>query len=73
MGTHWILPEIDETRCTRCGQCAAHCPTHAVVMRASGPVIVDPKACTYCGFCESLCPADAVALFYTIVWEDVSI
>lgn len=69
-GTHWVLPDIDEATCIRCGQCVARCPAEAVAMADSGPVIVKPAACTYCGICESLCPAGAVTLSYLIVWDD---
>ena len=65
--TDWPLPAIDEQACTRCGLCVQYCPTHAVEMNASLPVIVRPQDCVYCGNCEEMCPAGAISLVYEFV------
>jgi formate hydrogenlyase subunit 6/NADH:ubiquinone oxidoreductase subunit I len=62
----WILPEINLERCTRCGLCVRYCPTSAVEMVETRPVIVRPQDCVYCGECEEICPADAIALSYQV-------
>ena len=67
--TQWVLPIIDYSLCTRCGECVAQCPTQAVEMQTVGPVITHPEACTYCTTCESVCPAQAVRCEFEIVWE----
>jgi ferredoxin len=63
----WMLPTIDLSRCTGCGLCVKHCPTHAVVMVEGQPQIVHPHACTYCAMCEDFCPVGAISLVYDIV------
>jgi len=68
--SEWVLPEIDLTRCTRCGTCVEHCPTQAVEMGADGPVIVRPADCTYCTACEALCPERAILCPFEIMWEE---
>lgn len=61
-----ILPDIQIERCTGCGQCVRYCPTKAVEMQGSLPVIVRPADCAYCGLCEESCPTGAIALQYEI-------
>lgn len=61
-----ILPDIHIDRCTGCGKCVFYCPTNAVEMQSSLPVIVRPADCAYCGLCEEMCPAGAIALQYEI-------
>lgn len=71
--THdWALPEIDTTKCDRCGICVEQCPAGAVEMGADGPFFVRPLDCTYCAACEALCSQDAITLTYEIVWEEGS-
>jgi len=65
---NWVLPEIDQDLCNRCGLCVERCPTNAVEMTPSGPVIARPADCTYCTECESVCPQGAVRCGYEIVW-----
>ncbi len=68
----WVLPTIYTDRCTACAQCVSYCPTHAVEMIQSQPVIVRPEDCAYCGLCEEVCPTGAIALSYEIApltWE----
>ena len=65
--TDWPLPAIDDQACTRCGLCVQYCPTHAVEMNATWPVIARPQDCTYCGNCEEMCPEGAISLVYEFV------
>ena len=62
-----VLPTIDMERCTSCGLCIERCPTSAVEMIETRPVIVRPQDCAYCGICEEMCPEEAIALVYEIV------
>jgi len=68
----WALPEIDLSLCDRCGRCVERCPTGAVEMTPSGPVIVRPDDCTYCTECEAVCPQGAIKCGYEIVWSRTS-
>ena len=62
----WVLPTIRMERCTGCAQCVSYCPTRAVEMVRSRPVIARPGDCVYCGLCEEVCPTGAIALSYEI-------
>jgi len=65
----WALPILHNERCTGCGKCENYCPTNAVHLLESRPVIGNPDACTYCGICEEVCPAGAIELFFYISRE----
>lgn len=62
----WILPLIDQQRCTGCGLCEQLCPTKAVEVRGCRAVIVRPEACTFFDVCESYCPEGAIGRPFTI-------
>ncbi|ADK80435.1 NIL domain-containing protein [Sediminispirochaeta smaragdinae] len=51
----------DEERCTQCGNCLSHCPTHA--LRIDNPatmhIIFDAEACIECLACIKNCPYGA--------------
>jgi ferredoxin len=65
----WALPEINMQLCDQCGTCAQECPTGAVEMGPTGPLIVRPDDCTYCALCDAICPQGAITCPYEIVWE----
>lgn len=62
---HW-LPQINQARCTGCGDCIAVCPTGALAKVKDKAAIVQPYACTYCALCEKICPTGAIGLPYQI-------
>ena len=64
--TDWVLPLIDQQRCTGCGLCERLCPTHAVEVREGRAVIVRPEDCSFCDVCESYCPEGAIGRPFTI-------
>lgn len=51
------FPETDAARCTRCGKCAAFCPTGAIALQK--PVATDISACIVCNACVKYCPRGA--------------
>jgi len=59
------VPEIDESKCTSCGKCAAVCAYHAIAVlppgeKRRGKTLVFPNLCHGCGSCLLFCPDGAV-------------
>ncbi len=54
-----LVPSIDATRCTLCGECARICQFHALAVTKSR-VLAFPELCHHCGACLLVCPADAM-------------
>ncbi|NLF24034.1 MAG: P-loop NTPase [Deltaproteobacteria bacterium] len=56
---HLLIPEVDATHCTGCGECAQFCRYGAIaVPRATA--IVFPELCHGCGGCKLVCPSGAI-------------
>ena len=56
------LPDLDETRCTGCGDCVSVCPADCLEMAASLPWLPRPDDCTSCSLCALVCPAEAIKM-----------
>lgn len=56
------LPQLDETRCTGCGDCVACCPTTCLALNGSLPWLPRPGDCIHCTLCVLVCPADALRM-----------
>jgi MinD superfamily P-loop ATPase len=54
-----LVPEIDETKCSGCGKCAALCAYNALVVLGTR-VLVFPHMCHGCGGCTIICPERAI-------------
>ncbi len=56
-----LHPKADPERCTLCGTCVEQCPTAALEMTDSVPV-VNEKICIACFCCQEICPEKAITL-----------
>lgn len=59
MPVHVMIPEIDKSKCTSCGECATHCQFNALVV-LPGSVLVFHELCHSCGLCVRVCPEGAI-------------
>ena len=57
------LLTIDQSQCTKCGQCAVVCPMGLVRVGSRGPRTVPgaEERCVLCGHCVAICPAKSLA------------
>jgi MinD superfamily P-loop ATPase len=53
------VPEIDDIKCTYCGNCADICEYNALAV-IKDSVLVFPELCHGCGGCMRLCPEQAI-------------
>ncbi|HIJ94296.1 MAG TPA: nitroreductase [Desulfuromonadales bacterium] len=55
---------VNQTTCTRCGECAADCPARIISMKEGFPVIAPEKeaSCYRCQHCLTICPTAAVSI-----------
>ena len=54
-------PEIDLTRCTKCGICVLRCPDGAMALDAEGYPLIDYEQCKGCLICTMECPLHLIA------------
>ena len=54
--------EVDEDRCTDCGECVKACPRDVFAIEKGKLRVVDVNLCTICGECEKACPVDPSAV-----------
>ncbi len=56
-------PAIDGSKCTKCGECIARCPSAAITVDAeTGIPVINLNVCIFCTLCEEVCPADAIVM-----------
>ncbi len=53
------VPEIDNERCTGCGECARKCQFNALAV-VKGKVLLFNELCHGCGVCSAVCPEGAI-------------
>lgn len=54
------VPEVDESKCTACGECGRICQYHAIVALKTAPLVF-PELCHGCGGCAKVCPTGAIS------------
>lgn len=69
----WVRERcLSAVKGTKCGNCARHCPTGAILMVSLNPndeksvkiPAVDTERCIGCGACENLCPVSPISAIY---------
>jgi Ni,Fe-hydrogenase III small subunit/Pyruvate/2-oxoacid:ferredoxin oxidoreductase delta subunit len=56
-------PELDRDRCSKCGACAARCPSGAIAEDKDGKSYgINYDECIFCTLCEEVCPTGAVRM-----------
>ncbi|MDD2400855.1 MAG: NADH-quinone oxidoreductase subunit NuoB [Clostridia bacterium] len=56
-------PEIDLSKCNRCGECLSRCPSNAIVMdKTSNNIGINYDECIFCALCEDVCQSEAVKM-----------
>ncbi len=53
--------EINNEKCTGCGQCVDVCPVEAITMN-DDKAKIDQETCIECGACVSECPNEAIEM-----------
>jgi MinD superfamily P-loop ATPase len=53
------IPEVDESKCTDCGECGRICQYGAIVSLKTKPLVF-PELCHGCGGCAKVCPTEAI-------------
>lgn len=54
-----LIPEVDESKCTHCKECASVCQFHALVPIKNKILVLD-HLCQSCTACWTLCPTGAI-------------
>ncbi|MEW6685932.1 MAG: ATP-binding protein [Candidatus Edwardsbacteria bacterium] len=55
-----LVPDVDQKKCTFCGECAKVCAYNAIVVLKK-EVLTFPELCHGCGGCSLLCPEHAIS------------
>lgn len=55
-------PEVDEDKCSACGECEERCYFGAIVIGDDDVAVVDDSMCMGCGQCAIGCPEEAIAM-----------
>lgn len=65
MSPETLAFHVDAARCTRCGLCAADCPSRIITLEGTGFPGIRPDqeaACIQCQHCLAVCPEGAVSI-----------
>ena len=57
--------EVDQEKCTGCGECANVCPVEVYEIQDEKSVPVNEEECLGCESCIEVCPSGAITLTET--------
>ena len=57
-----MKPQVDESKCTGCGNCVEVCPSEVFEMKDEKSKVVRPEECVECETCVSECAEEAITL-----------
>ena len=56
-----FFPEIDESKCNKCGLCVSHCKNNALFQAKNKIPTLIPENCLSCFLCREVCSVNAIA------------
>ncbi|VVB66158.1 Indolepyruvate oxidoreductase subunit IorA [Candidatus Gugararchaeum adminiculabundum] len=59
-GKDFPVFEIDQAKCTKCGECVMHFACPAILKKDNGTFMINPDLCWGCSVCGQICPARAI-------------
>ena len=65
-GTDMIQFKVEQSKCTRCGQCVLDCPSRIIERTGDAVPFIRPENegnCIRCQHCLAVCPAAAISIF----------
>ncbi|MGE5339938.1 MAG: 4Fe-4S dicluster domain-containing protein [Candidatus Omnitrophota bacterium] len=59
-----VKPQIDCSRCVRCGTCITFCPANVMEINPLTPscIQIDWNYCKGCGICANVCPKKCIEM-----------
>jgi NAD-dependent dihydropyrimidine dehydrogenase PreA subunit len=57
-----MKPQVDESKCTGCGNCVEVCPSEVFELKDEKSKVVRPEECVECETCVSECAEEAITL-----------
>lgn len=56
-------PVIDHSKCNVCGECAARCPSSAIMQdKKQNDIGINIDECIFCSLCSDICPKGAISM-----------
>lgn len=55
-----LIPDIDESKCLKCGKCAEFCQFNAIISVTDSFPMIFPEMCHACGGCAEICTSNAI-------------
>jgi len=56
---HLLIPEVDQNKCTLCGECQKNCAFNAIAVVGKSTMVFE-DLCHGCGVCSYVCPVNAI-------------